>query len=165
MIDKLVQVASHPPIAARGVRVQPTARSHREVCRLLYRLDREITGRMDHDSSLAADPGDNGGPVLVIMPPAGLALLPAPTRTASQCFLPALLRLSLLPSGVIEVIRFHGALQLTLRLIGKRGIAEPPTPPITGTDMDPLLSGNTSRRVCVALEQCSDYPDRQERLA
>src|SRR5215471_21171603 len=89
MIDKLVQVASHPPVAAGGVCIQPTARSHREVCRLLYRLDREITGRMDHDSSLAADPGDDGGPVFVIMAPSGLAFLPAPTRTAPQCFLPA----------------------------------------------------------------------------
>src|SRR5437016_10364986 len=100
---------------------------------------------MSDDGSLDADPCDNGEPVFVIITPAGLALLTAPTRTASQCFLPALLRLSLLPSGVIEVIRFHGALQLTLRLIGKRGIAEPPTPPITGPDMDPQLSGNTPR--------------------
>src|SRR2546430_8982959 len=106
MIDKLVQVASHPPIAARGVRVQPTARSHREVCRLLYRLDREITGRMDHDSSLAADPGDNGGPGFFLIPPARVAPLSAPPRPASPWFFSPPFRLSPLPPGVVEGIRF-----------------------------------------------------------
>jgi hypothetical protein len=96
---------------------------HREVRRLLHRLDREIAGRVDDDRALAADPGDDGWPVFIIVAPARLALLAAPTRAAAQRLFPAAVRLALLPSGVIEFIRFNGALQLTLHLIGERGIA------------------------------------------
>jgi hypothetical protein len=42
MIDELVHVALHRPIAAGRVRVAPTARSHRDLGRLLHRLDGEI---------------------------------------------------------------------------------------------------------------------------
>src|SRR5262252_6920662 len=99
------------------------------------------------------------------MASAGLALLAAPTCAAAQGFLPALVRLALLPSGVIEVIRFHSALQLTLHLIGERGIAEPPTPPITGPDMDPQLSGNAPRRAGETQEKRRQYPVRQRPFA
>src|SRR5438128_10806381 len=99
-----MHIALQGPIAARGVRVEPTSRVHRHVSGLLHRLDGEIPGRLDDDCSLATDPGNNGGPVFVIMAPARLALLAAPTRAASQRFLPALLRLALVSRRVIELI-------------------------------------------------------------
>src|SRR5438105_7803395 len=106
MIDELVDVARQRPITAGRVRVQPTAGLHGEVSGLLHRLDGEITGRLDDDSPLATDPGDNGGPVFVIMAPSGLAFLAPATRPASQRLLPAVFGLALVPSRVIEVIRF-----------------------------------------------------------
>jgi hypothetical protein len=45
--------------------------------------------------------------------------------------------LALLTSGVIELIRFNGALQLTIGLIGDGGIAQPPAPAIARAAMDP----------------------------
>src|SRR5215831_13531728 len=97
---------------------------------------------MDDDRALAADPGDDGRPVFVIVPPTGLTFLATPTRAASQGLLAALGRLALLPSGVIEVIRFDGALQLAPYLIGQGRIAQPPTPAIAGADMDSHLPRN-----------------------
>src|SRR5262245_26063763 len=135
VIDELMQVALQRPIATRRVGVEPTARLHRHVGGLLHRLHREIAGRLEDDCSLATDPGDNGGLVFVIMPPTGSALLATTTGAASQRFLATALRLSLLASGVIEVIRFHGALQLPLHLVGQGGIAQPPTPAIARADM------------------------------
>ena len=132
-------------IAARRVGVEPTARLHGDARGLLHRLHREIFGRVDDHSPLATDPRDNRWPVLVIMAPAGLTLLAAPPRTASQCLFPALLGLPLVPRGVLEVIGFHGALQLALHLVGHGGIAQPPTPAIARPAMDPQLSRNTSR--------------------
>src|SRR5262249_11741451 len=110
MIHIVMEIALHRPIAARRVGGEPTARLDRHVRCLLDRLDREIAGRVDDDCPLATDPGDNRGPVFVVMPPTGLTLLAAPSCAAAQRLLPALVRLALLPSGVIEVIRFHGAL-------------------------------------------------------
>src|SRR5262249_61486587 len=108
-------------------------------------LLRYIAARMDDASCLAADPADDGRPVLIIVPPSGLTFLATPTRAASQRLLAALGRLALLPSGVIEVIRFDGALQLALHLIGQGGIAQPPAPAIAGPDMDPQLFRNSTR--------------------
>src|SRR6266446_3697647 len=122
MIDKVMGIALERSIAAGGICVEPTTRLPREVRRLLHRLDREIAGRVDDDRALAADPGDDGWPVFLIVAPARLALLAAPTRAAAQRLFPAAVRLALLPSGVIEFIRFHGALQLTLHLRGERGM-------------------------------------------
>src|SRR5215211_3845597 len=79
MIDELVHVPLHRPVAAGRVRVEPTTRAHGDLSRLLHRLDREIAGRLDDDRPLATDPGDDGRPVFGIMAPARLALLPAPT--------------------------------------------------------------------------------------
>ena len=119
MVDALVHVALHRPVAARGVRGEPTARVHGEVGRLLHRLHREIAGRLDDDSPLPTDPGDDRWPVLVIMPTPGLALLAAPTRSAPQGLLPTLRRLPLVARSVREVIRFDGARQLALHLMGR----------------------------------------------
>src|SRR5215471_2253731 len=99
-------------------------------------------------------------PVLVIMAPAGLTLLAAPTRTASQCLFPALLGLPLVPRGVIEVIRFHRALQPALGFVGHGRIAQPPTPPIAGPAMDPQLPRNASRRTRQAQQEGGQNPVR-----
>src|SRR3989442_10331266 len=92
MVDALVHVALHRPVAARGVRGEPTARVHGEVSRLLDRLHREIAGRLDDDSPLPTDPGDNRRPILVIMATTGLAFLPPATRAAPQRLLARMLK-------------------------------------------------------------------------
>jgi len=102
----------------------------------LYRLDGEITGRLDDHSPLATDLGDHCWPVFVIMAPAGLTFLAPATRPASQRFLPTVFGLALVPSSVIEVIRFHRALQLAIGFVGDGRIAQPPAPAVARTDMD-----------------------------
>src|SRR5262245_51740146 len=124
LIHILMHVARHRPIAARGVRIEPTARFYRQVGCLLHRLHGEIARRLEDDRTLATDPGDDRRPVFVIMAAPGLTLLAAPPCAAAQRLLPALLGLALLPSGVIEVIRFHGAFQLAVHLVGQGGIAQ-----------------------------------------
>src|SRR5215831_15985405 len=84
MIHVRMDVAHHRPIATGGVCVEPTAHLHGEVRRLLHCFDGEIAGRLDDDRPLAADPGDDRRPVFVIMPPPGLPLLAAPTRSAPE---------------------------------------------------------------------------------
>src|SRR5262247_2842607 len=100
------------PVAAGRVRVELAAGLYSEVGGLLHRLDRKVPGRVDHDAPLTAHPGDNGRPIFVVMAPPGLAFLAAPPWRAAQRFRPARLGLSLVSGGMIEVIRFHGALQL-----------------------------------------------------
>ena len=75
VVDELVYIALHRQVAAGGVCVEPTTRSHRDVGSPLHRLSREISGRLYHTCPLAADPRDNGRSVFVIMAPPGLALL------------------------------------------------------------------------------------------
>src|SRR5215475_1209282 len=62
VVDMLVEVARERPIAAGRVGIEPTARLDRQVRRLLYRLHREISGRLDDNCPLATDPGDDGRP-------------------------------------------------------------------------------------------------------
>src|SRR5262245_15368578 len=100
MIDELVHVAFHRPIAARRVGVEPTARVHGQVGGFLHRLYREISGRVQDDGPLAADPRNNRGPVFVIMASARLTLLAAPTGAAPQRLRPALFGLALVASGM-----------------------------------------------------------------
>jgi len=69
------------------------------------------------------DPRNDRGSVFVVMPPARLAFLATATRPASQRLLPALLCLSLLASGMVEVIGFDSALQLAIGLLGHGGMA------------------------------------------
>src|SRR5215471_4853913 len=144
MVDKVVCIALQRAIAARRVRREPTARVHREVGGLLHRFDGEIARRLDDHYPLATDPGNNGGPVFIIVAPARLALLAASTRAASQGFLPALLRLALVARRVIELIRFDRPRQLAVHLIGERGITQPPAPAVAGPDMHPSLSGDAA---------------------
>src|SRR4029077_19093680 len=84
VIDELVDIALQGPIAAGRVRVEPTARLDGEVGRLLHRLHRAISRRLDDDSPLATDPRDDRGPIFVIVAPTGLAFLAAPTCWAAQ---------------------------------------------------------------------------------
>src|SRR6266581_7212875 len=118
MIDIVMDIALQGPIAARRVCVEPTARVHRHVGCLLDRLHREISGRLYNHCPLATDPGDDGRPIFVIMAPTGLVLLTAPTRSAPQRLLATALRLPLVASGMVEVIRFHRACQLAGGFIG-----------------------------------------------
>src|ERR1700757_1955152 len=90
MINVLMHVARHRPIATGRVRIEPTARFHRQVGCLLYRLHRKIFGRVEDDRPLATNPGDNRWPVFVIVAPTRLAFLAATTGATSQRLLPAL---------------------------------------------------------------------------
>src|SRR5712691_3973855 len=146
MSNIVMHIALQGSIAARRVGVEPTARLHGEVRRLLDRLHREIAGRLDDDSPLPTDPGDNRRPILVIMATTGLAFLPPATRSAPQRLLATAWRLPLVPGGVVEVIGFHGACQLAVGFIGEGRIAQPPAPAIARTAMHPQRSCNTSRR-------------------
>src|SRR5262249_22492218 len=104
MIDVLVEVTLHRPIAAGSIGIQATARLHSKIGRFLHRLHGEIFGRLDHDRPLATDPGNDCRTVFVIVAPPGLALLTATPWPTTQRFLPALLGLAFLPGCVIEVI-------------------------------------------------------------
>src|SRR5215475_5649212 len=137
VIHELVYIALERSIAARRVGVEPAARLDGEVCGLLHRLDGAITGRLDDDGPLTTHPGDNRGPVFIIMALAGLPFLAPAPRPASQRLLPAVGGLALVPRRVIEGIRFHCALQLTTGCIGESRVAEPPTPAIAGANMEP----------------------------
>ena len=117
---------------------------------LRHRLHRAISGGLDNHCPLATAPGDAGRPVFVLMAPPGLALLPAPTRSAPQRLLATAFRLPLVASGVGEVIGFHHPCQWARQLIGQGGIAPPPVPAIAGTDMDAHFPGNAPRRTGAA---------------
>jgi hypothetical protein len=76
-----------------------------------------------------------------------------------------LLGLALVARSMVEVIGFDGPVQLTTDLIGEGGIAEPPTPPIAGADMDPHLSGDAPRCTREAQQKSGEHPVRQRALA
>jgi hypothetical protein len=107
-----VHVAFHCPIAPGGVGIQSAPRLDREVSGLWHRRDGQIPDGPHHDRSLAAHPGDDRGPIFVVMTTTGVALLAAPTRSAAQRLLPPVLCLSLLPGGMIEVITIYDILCL-----------------------------------------------------
>jgi len=99
VMDTSMPRALERPRAAGRVGGEPTARSAGAGRRRLHRLHRASAGRVEDDSPLAPAPGDTRGPVWLVGPPTGLALLAAPTGAASPRLLPALLRLPLVPSG------------------------------------------------------------------
>src|SRR5262249_31045220 len=123
-----------------------TPRAHGHFGGLLHRLHGAISGRLYNHCPLATDPRDNRGPVFVIMPSTGLALLATSTCVASQRFLAAAFCLPLAASAVVEVIRFHRALQLAIGFVGHGRMPQPPAPAIAGPAMDTHLPGNASRR-------------------
>ena len=101
-----MRIARDQPVAAGRVRVELAAGLHGEVGRLLHRLDGKVPCRVDHHAPLAAHPGDNGRPILVIVAPPRLTFLATPPGLAAQRFCPARLGLSLVSGGVIEVVGF-----------------------------------------------------------
>src|SRR5262249_3148521 len=118
MVDKVMHVAFERSIAARGVCVQPTPRLDGEVRSLLHGLHGEIFGRLEDDRPLATDPRNNGRPVFIIMAATRLTFLAASTRAAAERLFPTLFGLPFVASGMVEIIRFHRAVQLTVHLIG-----------------------------------------------
>ena len=82
MIDARMSIAFERPIAAGGVRREPTPHCDGEVSGLLPRADGTSLHGLDHDRPLAADPRDDGRPVFLIMATARLARLAATTRPA-----------------------------------------------------------------------------------
>src|SRR4029434_5427421 len=116
MVDKVVRIALERAIAAGRVRIEPTARFDGDIGRFLHRLYGKVPRRVDHDPSLAADPRDDGGPILVVMATPGLAFLAAPPWRAAQGLFPALLGLALMAGGMIQVVGFDRPFQLPLHL-------------------------------------------------
>src|SRR5215471_4902336 len=99
MIDVLVEVPLHRPIAAGRIGIQATARLHRKIGRFLHRLHREIFGRLEDNSPLPTDPGDDCWPVFVVMAPPGLAFLAAATWSAPQVLFSTVFGLAFLPGS------------------------------------------------------------------
>jgi len=98
MIDKVVSIALERPIAAGGIGIQLIARLHGDVGSLLHRLHGEIAGRVEDDSPLAADPGDNRGPVFVIWPRPGSRFFRRPRARRPKDFFPPCCACPLLPA-------------------------------------------------------------------
>jgi len=161
MIDELVEIALQRPIAAGGVGVESTPGLDGEVGGLLHGLHGKIARRLDDDRPLTTDPGDDRGPVFVVVAPTGLAFLPTATCAAPQRLLATALRLSLVAGSMVEVIGFHRALQPTIGFVGDGGIPEPPAPAITGPTMDAQLAGNPPRRTRETEEKRRQHPVRQ----
>src|SRR5262249_49541348 len=112
MIDVLVEGPLQHPIAAGRIGIQTTSRLYSKIGRFLHRLHREIFGRLDDDRPLTAHPCDDRWAIFLVMAPAGLPLLAAPTRSAPEGLCATLPGLALLDGSMIEVIRFHRAFQL-----------------------------------------------------
>src|SRR5215831_799956 len=136
MVDVRMEVSLQGLIAAGRVGVEPTIRLDGEVSGFLHRADGAIPDRLHDDRPLTAYPRDHGRPVFVIMAPTGLTFLAATTRPTSQVFFATLFRLPLIPSGVIEIIRFDRTLQVAIHLVGQGSITQPPAPAIAGADMN-----------------------------
>jgi hypothetical protein len=76
-VYRVMRRARSQPVAAGRLRLESTARLHGHVGCLLHRLDRTVPCRVDHDTPLAADPGADRRPSLVVMASPGLAWLAA----------------------------------------------------------------------------------------
>src|SRR5262249_7024070 len=98
MVNKVVPIALERVIAAGRVRRELTARVDREVGGLLHRLDRKVPRRLDHDTALAAHPGDDRRLILVIVAPPGLAFLRRRRGWRPNDFLPPVLAWPLCPA-------------------------------------------------------------------
>src|SRR5262245_51973854 len=164
-VDTVVRLALEPAIAAGRVRIEPTARFDGEVGRFLHRLYGKVPRRLDHDTSLTADPRDDGGPILVVMAAPGLAFLAATPWRAAQCLFPALLGLALVAGGMIQVVGFDRPRHLPLHLVGQGGIAQPPTPAIASADMHPQLFGNATRGTRQTQQKGGENPVHDRALA
>jgi hypothetical protein len=99
------------------------------------------------------------------MPPAGLTLLAATTRPAAQVLFSSMFCLPLVAGSVIEFIRFNGAFQLTMHLIGQGSVAKPPAPTIAGAHMHTQLPGDATGRTREAQQKGGQNPIRERPLA
>jgi hypothetical protein len=141
VLDVRMERALHRPRAAGRIRLASAPHLDGEVCRLLYCLDCAIAGRLDDDSPLATDPGDDGRPVLVSVAPTRLALRAAPTCVAAQRLLATPWHVARVAGGVGESIGFHRACPWAMHLVGQRGMAEPPAPARARPDVDAPFPG------------------------
>src|SRR5215472_11672929 len=73
---------------------------------------------LDDHSPLPTDPGDDRGPVFVVMAAPGLAFFAAATGSAPQGLWATMFGLAFLPGSVIEVIRFHCTRHLAIDFVG-----------------------------------------------
>src|SRR5262245_14435006 len=145
MVNKVVHIALQRAIATGRVGIEPTARFDGEVGRFLHRLHGKIPRALYDDGPVTADPGDDGRPVFVVVAPAGLALLAATPWPTPQRLLPALCGLTLVASGLIQVVGFDRPRHLPLHFVGQGRVAQPPTPAIARLYMHPQLSVNAAR--------------------
>jgi len=129
--------------AGRGGR-EPPARVHGHVGGLRDRVHRTILGRLDDDGPLAADPGDAGRAVCVIMASTRLARLATTPRAASHRLLAAVRRWALTASGVLAVLGCTRALPLARHRVGQGHRASPPTPASTGPQRAVQRSGHAT---------------------
>jgi hypothetical protein len=145
VVYRVMLIARSQPVAAGRIRIESTAGWHGHVGCLLHRLDRTVPCRVDHATPLAADPGDDRGPILVVMASPGLALLAATPGLTAQGLLAARLGWSVMTRRRREGIGFTRALHLAIHLVGHRDSAPPPTPALAGADMDAQLPSDTAR--------------------
>src|SRR5439155_27292779 len=96
MIDVLVEVPLHRPIATGRIGIQSTARLHSKIGRFLHRLHGEIFGCLNDDRPLATDSGADRRTYFVVVPPTGLAFLSATTRAVAPLMFTALLQYHLM---------------------------------------------------------------------
>src|SRR5262249_14709488 len=106
VVHRVMRIARDQPVAAGRVRVELAAGLYADVDRLLHRLDGTVPCLVYLRTALASHPGDNGRPILVVVPPPGLTLLATPPGLAAQRFRPTRLGLSLVSGGVIEGVGF-----------------------------------------------------------
>src|SRR5437870_11569661 len=84
MVDKVVHIALQRTIATGRVGIEPTARFDGDIGRFLHRLDGKITRPLYDDRPLTADPGNDGGPIYIVVAAAALALLAPASPPAAQ---------------------------------------------------------------------------------
>jgi hypothetical protein len=165
MLDELMPVARHGPVAPGRVRIAPPARTHCDRGGLLPGLHRESSGPLEDDSALATAPRNTRGPGVVIMAPAGLALLALATPPAAPRLLAAPGGVALVAGGVIEGIGRDWPVQLALSFVSQGGLAAPPTPALARADRAPALPGDAPRGTGQTPQQGGPPPMRQGTLA
>jgi hypothetical protein len=165
LVDDRRRITCQGPIAAGRVGIESTPRVHRDSGGLLYRLHHHISGRLEDDSPVPADPRDARGPVVVVVTPSGLAFRASTPWLASPRVLPARLGWSLMARGVGEVIGVDRPVPLPTARIRPGGMTSPPAPAIAGADMDPSRPGHAARGTPPAPQEDAEHPVRQRPLA
>jgi hypothetical protein len=165
MVDKVGHIALQRTITPGRVGREPPARFDGDIGHFLHRLHGTITRPLYDDRPWTADPGNDGGPICIVVAAAGLALRAPASRAAAQRLLAAPVRLPLVTGGVREVIGFHRPCQRALPLIGHGGMAQPPTPARARADMAPQLFGNATRGTRQPQQKSGEHPVHHRALA